>query len=204
MRPMCGACAGAEYGGVPTAQLSQIPPGTRVLDPAAVGDQLDRLYRAAWALCGSREGAEDLVQETYAQVLSRPRLLRNDGDLSYLLRALRNTFFSQQRRARSRPALATAEELERIEDPSAPQPQEVAETRLVFEAIAALPQDFRDALVAVDVVGLRYREAAGALRVGEATLTSRLFRARKKVAATLRPETSPPGRFSTRAASLCS
>ena len=39
--------------------------------PEVLGDHLDRLYRAAWALCGSREDAEDLVQETYARVLSK-------------------------------------------------------------------------------------------------------------------------------------
>jgi DNA-directed RNA polymerase specialized sigma24 family protein len=69
----------------------------RPLDPAGLGDHLDRLYRAAWALCGSREDAEDLVQETYARVLARPRLLRNEDDLGYLLRALRNTFLTQKR-----------------------------------------------------------------------------------------------------------
>ena len=69
----------------------------RTLDPARLGDHLDRLYRAAWALCGSREEAEDLVQETYARVLARPRLLRNEDDLGYLLRALRNTFLNQKR-----------------------------------------------------------------------------------------------------------
>jgi hypothetical protein len=36
----------------------------RTLDPARLGDHLDRLYRAAWALSGSREDTEDLVQET--------------------------------------------------------------------------------------------------------------------------------------------
>jgi DNA-directed RNA polymerase specialized sigma24 family protein len=69
----------------------------RTLDPARLGDHLDRLYRAAWALCGSREEAEDLVQETYARLLARPRLLRNEDDLGYLLRALRNTFLNQKR-----------------------------------------------------------------------------------------------------------
>ena len=57
----------------------------RLLDPETLGDHLDRLFRAAWALCGSREDAEDLVQDTYARVLARPRLLRNDEDLGYLL-----------------------------------------------------------------------------------------------------------------------
>jgi RNA polymerase sigma-70 factor (ECF subfamily) len=69
----------------------------RPLDPARLGDHLDRLYRAAWALCGSREDAEDLVQETYMRLLARPRLLRNEDDLGYLLRALRNTFLNQKR-----------------------------------------------------------------------------------------------------------
>jgi len=62
------------------------------------GDHLDRLYRAAWGLCGSREDAEDLVQETYAKVLARPRLLRREDDVGYLLRALRNTFLAGRRR----------------------------------------------------------------------------------------------------------
>ena len=73
----------------------------RTLDPARLGDHLDRLYRAAWALCGSREEAEDLVQETYARVLARPRLLRREDDLGYLLRALRNTFLNQKRAERA-------------------------------------------------------------------------------------------------------
>src|SRR3954467_13341398 len=67
------------------------------LDPQQASDHLDRLYRAAWALCGSREDAEDLVQETYARVLGRPRLLRSEDDLGYLLRTLRNTFLSAKR-----------------------------------------------------------------------------------------------------------
>jgi hypothetical protein len=45
-----------------------------------LGDHMDRLYRAAWALCGSREDAEDLVQDTYTRVLARPRFLRRDHD----------------------------------------------------------------------------------------------------------------------------
>ena len=47
-------------------------------DPDRLGDHIDRLYRAGWALTGSREAAEDLVQETYARVLARPRFLRHD------------------------------------------------------------------------------------------------------------------------------
>src|SRR4051812_19544668 len=159
------------------------------LDPARLGDHIDRLYRAAWALCGSQDRAEDLVQDTFARVLARPRFLRNDDDLGYLLTALRNTFFSQQRRTRARPSLIGLDELERVEDRASLQPQAVLEARLVFQTIATLPPAFRDALVAVDLVGLSYREAARRLHVREATLTSRLSRARARVARALRPET---------------
>ena len=64
---------------------------------------------------------------------------------------------------------------------------------MVHAAIAALPQEFRDALVAVDVAGLSYREAARALGVREGTLTSRMFRARDRVARRLELGDETPG-----------
>jgi RNA polymerase sigma-70 factor (ECF subfamily) len=51
----------------------------------------------------------------------------------------------------------------------------------VYAAIAALPEDFRDVLVAVDVTGLTYEEAARALRIRVGTVMSRLYRARQQV-----------------------
>jgi RNA polymerase sigma-70 factor (ECF subfamily) len=155
----------------------------RQLDPATLGDHVDRLYRAAWALCGSREDAEDLVQETFAHVLRKPRLLRSEDDVGYLLRVLRNTFISQRRTAARR--LRTTplpDDLDLLADPSAAAPEGVIETQELFAAIAALPEDFRDALVAIDVAGLSYGEAARALRVREATITTRLHRARQRIA----------------------
>jgi RNA polymerase sigma-70 factor (ECF subfamily) len=57
--------------------------------------------------------------------------------------------------------------------------------REVFDAISALPDDFRDVLVAVDVAGLSYEEAARALRIKAASIPSRLSRARLRVAEAL-------------------
>jgi RNA polymerase sigma-70 factor, ECF subfamily len=154
----------------------------RTLDPAQLGDHLDRLYRAAWALSGSRPDAEDLVQETYARVLSRPRLLRNEDDLGYLLRALRNTFLTQKRTEgrRLRPG-PLPEQLDLVADPQAREPQAALEAHELYAAIAALPADYRDVVVAVDVTGLSYKEAARALRIPEGTVMSRLYRARQQV-----------------------
>ena len=154
----------------------------RPLDPTRLGDHLDRLYRAAWALCGSREDAEDLVQETYARVLGRPRLLRKEDDLGYLLRTLRNTFLTQRRNEgrRLRP-VALPEQIDLVADPRARQPQDALEAGELYAAIAALSDDFRDVLVAVDVTGLSYDEAARALRIPTGTVMSRLYRARREV-----------------------
>jgi RNA polymerase sigma-70 factor, ECF subfamily len=158
-------------------------PQQRPLDPDSLGDHVDRLYRAAWGLCGSREDAEDLVQETYAKVLAKPRFIRNDDSLGYLLRVLRNTFYSSHRSAQRRPQTAVMpEDYEPADTRSSLRPDEALEAREVFEVIAGLAPDFRDALIAVDVAGLSYREAAKLLGAKEATITSRLFRARGQVA----------------------
>jgi RNA polymerase sigma-70 factor (ECF subfamily) len=51
----------------------------------------------------------------------------------------------------------------------------------LYAAVADLPDDFRDVLVAVDITGLSYKEAAEVLRIREGTVMSRLYRARQQV-----------------------
>jgi len=153
------------------------------------------MYRAAWAMCGSREDAEDLVQETFARVLARPRLIRGD-ERGYLVQALRNTFRSSLRTQSRRPRTTAIEEDREPVDPRAPAPDRVAETAEVLRAISELPEDFRLAIVAVDIVGLSYGEAARVLDTREATITTRLYRARRRIAERFDEsrEGSPPNR----------
>ena len=159
------------------------------LDPEVLGAHRARLLRAAWTLCGSRENAEDLVQETVTRILSRPRFLREQGELAYLMRALRNTYFSSRRAAGRRPrVVTTTEELNVADHHTAERPEEAVITAQVLPAIARLPEPFRSVLVAVDIAGLSYREAAHALGAPEATVTTRLYRARGRVARELDPE----------------
>ncbi len=166
----------------------------RRLNPDRVVEHLPVLYRAARAWTRSREEAEDLVQETCARVLARPRLLRGEDELGYLLRAMRNTLVSQ-RRAESRRPQTTPLVDEFAAGVRSGDPSEEVERRRVYAAIHELPEEFRDALVAVDIVGLSYREAAGVLGVPEGTVTSRLFRARDRVAGRLEgpPAGEPSG-----------
>ena len=164
----------------------------RELDPERLGDHLDRLYRAALGLSGSPADADDLVQETYLQVLRKPRLLRSDDDLGYLMRVLRNTFYSGHRAESRRPRTAELpDEIGPMEGRGGATPEDVVASREVLAAVAALPRPFRETVAAVDLAGLSYREAAKALGTSEGTIMSRLYRGREQVADALgRPSVS--------------
>lgn len=149
----------------------------RRLDPEVIGSHVHRLYRAAYGLCGSRQDAEELVQDTYERVLRRPRFLRRDDDLGYLLRVLRNTWISTWRsRARSTVA-AAGDAIDEIEAPGDQIEQAIA-ANAIYAALQDLSEPLREAVVAVDMVGLSYREAARVLGTKEGTIMSRLHRGR--------------------------
>lgn len=162
------------------------------LDPESLPRHLDRLYRAAWALCGSPHEAEDLVQETFARVLARPRLLRGQDELAYLMTVLRNTFLTDRRTATRRPRVSstTIDEIEPVDPRGGERPEEALQAQEVFTAIAGLPERYRLALIACDIAGLSHREAARLLDTKEATVATRLFRARAFVVHALE-STSP-------------
>jgi RNA polymerase sigma-70 factor (ECF subfamily) len=135
-------------------------------------------------MCGSRYDAEDLVQETLEIVLRRPRWIRTN-ELAYLLRALKHNYASRVRTAAHRPAM-----VQLLEHESPVEPEDRPDARELMEAIAALPEAYRDAVIAVDVMGLSYREAARSLRAREATITSRLHRGRQRLAQVLLVDTA--------------
>lgn len=182
-REPAAAAGGAVSVGVGPAAISgQVRARSpHILDPKTLAKHVDGLYRAAWALCGSREDAEDLVQETFARVLARPRVIRGE-ELWYLVRVLRNAFLNSQRDAARRPiAAASLQECDAVDLNGRTQPEQALEAQELYAAIATLPQDFRLAIVAVDMLGLSYGEAARALGTRESTVTTRLFRARRAV-----------------------
>ena len=171
--------------------------GVKRLDPEVLGVHLGYLLRAAWALCGSRENAEDLVQDMFARVLARPRFIHGGDEVGYLTQALRNTFLSNRRTAARRPhvvtTLETLETVNATDRGTAARPEEAVIDAQVFPAIAQLPEPFRLALVAVDIAGLSHREAGEALGAKQATITTRVYRARQLVARELAPQQSTAG-----------
>jgi RNA polymerase sigma-70 factor, ECF subfamily len=68
---------------------------------------------------------------------------------------------------------------------SSADPQSAVDARLAYAAIAELSEPLRHTIVAVDIVGLSYKEAARSLRTRTGTIMSRLHRAREQVCAAL-------------------
>ena len=158
----------------------------RRLDPEAAIGHLDRLYAAARALSGDPHLAEDLVQDTYAAVLSRPRWLSGSDELGYLLRALRNRWRDELRTRARRPQPASLDESGESLPAYTPPPDAALDGRAVLDVVHALPSPYRETLVAIDVIGLSYAEGSEALGVPAGTVMSRLHRGRAKVAEQLR------------------
>jgi RNA polymerase sigma-70 factor (ECF subfamily) len=154
----------------------------RPLDPEDLASHMDRLLRFAHHLTGRDGDAEDLVQDTLERVLRRPRMV-SGNETAYLFTAMRNTHRSRLRALASRVrTTALPDDLEPADHLAEERPMNVQRAREVLDAVAALPEPFREAVVLVDVRGYKSADAARELGIAEGTLASRLFRGRAQVA----------------------
>jgi RNA polymerase sigma-70 factor (ECF subfamily) len=155
------------------------------LDPNRAAALLDRLYRTAILITRDPHEAEDLVQDTYEQILRRPRDLKGDSELHYMRAAMRRRHVDRHRAAGRRVPVVGLESAPDVRGRSGDEPARRAEQAEVIAAIRALPRIHREVLVATYVAGLTYTEAAAALGVKRGTVMSRVFRARAALVASL-------------------
>ena len=150
----------------------------------------DQVYRVARHLVGSREEAEDLMQETYARAFRSWRSFTPGTNLrAWLLRILTNLNIDRGRRLQRQPDQQPLEEgdyflynkLEETTD--GPTDEERVVQRLsqndVVSALSEVPHDFRDVVVLVDIGDFTYADAAQILDVPVGTVMSRLHRGRR-------------------------
>src|SRR5512132_3333164 len=155
---------------------------SRPLDPQRLSLHMDRLLRFARHLCGRDGDAEDLVQDTLERVLRRPRMV-SGSEAGYLMQAMRNTHHSRLRAICSRVRTTVLpEDFEAVDRQAEDRPMTAMRAHQVLDAVAALPDPFREAVVLVDVQGCKSIDAARQLGIAEGTLASRLYRGRAQVA----------------------
>jgi RNA polymerase sigma-70 factor (ECF subfamily) len=152
----------------------------------------DQVYQVARHFAGSKEEAEELMQETYARAFRSWHSYTPGTNMrAWLLRILTNINIDQGRRKQRRPPERSLEEgdyslydrLEATASGGADADEERLLHRLsqsgIVDALAALPHDFRDVLVLVDLGEFSYQETAQILSVPIGTVMSRLHRARR-------------------------
>ena len=150
----------------------------------------DQVYRVARHLAGSREEAEDLVQETYARAFRSWRSFTPGTNLrAWLLRILTNLNIDRGRRTQRAPQMQALEANDYfLYDRLAESGDGVSDEDRVVErlsqddivtALSAVPHDFRDVIVLVDIGDFSYQDAANILDIPIGTVMSRLHRGRR-------------------------
>ncbi len=143
---------------------------------------LDAAHNLARWLTRNDSDAEDVVQEAYLRAFRYFDGFHGGNSRAWLLKIVRNTFYtSLQQRARE-PALAIDDELPDVQCESC-DPAAIAlagaDQQLVRQALEELPAEFREAMVLRELEGLSYKEIAAIAGVPLGTVMSRLARARK-------------------------
>jgi RNA polymerase sigma-70 factor, ECF subfamily len=143
---------------------------------------------------GSRDAAEDAVQEVFVRVWAhRAQLRPYTSPRAYLYRVLRNLITDDFRRRRLRERWAEARQHEPAPEPPTP----VAELEAgqlaaaARRAIAALPERRRDVFVLAHLQGLSYRDVAEALGITRRTVANHMTLALRELREALAPFTSP-------------
>ena len=161
----------------------------------------DQVYRVARRFVGTREEAEDLVQETYARAFRSWRSYTPGTNMrAWLLRILTNLNVDRGRRIQRTPQSVPLEESDyylanRL---AAAAGEEVLEQEQVVDrlsqnsvvhALADIQPQFRDVVVLVDIGDFTYADAAEILDIPIGTVMSRLHRGRRALKQKLAEET---------------
>ncbi len=150
----------------------------------------DLIYNQAYRMIGEEESADDATQTTFISAYNHLNSFRGGSFKAWLLRIVTNTCYDELRKRKRRPTVPleplddAGEEVESprwMVDPGNKPEEEVQRLELqkaIQNCLNKLPDEFRVAVVMVDVQGLDYSEAADSIGKPIGTIKSRLARAR--------------------------
>jgi RNA polymerase sigma-70 factor (ECF subfamily) len=179
------------------------------MEPAAAPDTVpswaeiverhsDRVYRLAFRLTGDRHDAEDLTQEVFVRVFRSLGTYTPGTFEGWLHRITTNLFLDQVRRRQRLRFDALSDERAGLLRSALPAPDAAVADRMFDDdvelALAALPPEFRVAVVLCDVEGLSYDEIADIMGAKLGTVRSRIHRGRAMLRRALAHRAPEPGR----------
>lgn len=142
--------------------------------------EMTSLRAFAVSLCGDRERADDLVQETLFKAWNHLNSFREGTNLkAWLFTILRNTYFSDRRKRRREVEDADGSYAATLS--THPEQHGHMEMQDFRAALSCLPDDQREALVLVGAAGFSYDEAAEISGCAVGTIKSRVNRARNRL-----------------------
>jgi len=155
-------------------------------------EMIPGLRRFAYGLTGSTSDGDDLVQATLERAINREHQLLEDKSLyGWVFSILRSTWKNELRSRMIRRGNGSVN-VDLLPDESDLASQEKLQLKQnLHDRVMALPEDFRSALLLIDVVGFSYTEAAEVLNIPKGTLMSRLARARTKLIDTETNQSNP-------------
>ena len=150
---------------------------------------MDVLYNYAYYLCGEREQAKDLLQETYLKAFRFfDKFEQGTNAKAWLYRIMRNTYINEYRRVKRIPELVEYDEQVSPYRMFSHTNVHTNDLRDMIDAgtfdddvaiaISSLPEKFKSVVVLRDVEDLPYEEIAETLQIPVGTVRSRLHRAR--------------------------
>ncbi len=151
-----------------------------------------KVYSVSYHFTLKREDAEELAQEIFLKIFEN--LNRYDGSfplIAWIVSLSRNLCIDRYRRRKREKSFRFVSDdavlplLRSADDPSADALRK-ERTKLLFSALAEIPEDLAEILVLRDLDGLAYEEIGQALELPDGTVKSRLFRARAEVAKKIR------------------
>ena len=159
-------------------------------DASAFGHLFNRhyssVYRLAYKWCGVREDAEDIVQEVFVKLAAKLKLFgQKSAFKTWLYRITINTAKDFIRKHATKRGYETAFALEQGTDNPGSPPEEKLAAQQLYRALDRLPEKQKAAVLLVLGEGMSHNEAARVLDCREATVSWRIFQARKKLKTSL-------------------
>jgi RNA polymerase sigma-70 factor, ECF subfamily len=158
--------------------------GCRVAFAALIERYYDRIHRIAWRICGSRSLAEDVAQDVCVKLATAIRSFRGEAAFSTWIWRITFTTASDRMRASRKvtpmePGIIVA--LMDAAQAREPSPEEAVIGAEIWDAVRALPEQQREAVLLVYGEGMSHGEAAGMMGCREKTVSWHLHEAKKRL-----------------------
>jgi RNA polymerase sigma-70 factor (ECF subfamily) len=157
-----------------------VPPKVSASLRASLIQEMASLRAFAVSLCGDKDRADDLVQETLFKAWNHLDSFREGTNLkAWLFTILRNTYFSERRKRKREVEDADGSYAANLATP--PEQPGHMDMQDFLSALSRLPDDQREALVLIGAAGFSYEEAAEISNCAVGTIKSRVNRARNRL-----------------------